>query len=253
MIGFVLNSRWDDYRRATLVSWLHLSFIVVVIIVVDVSISHRRQFVKIWLFNASLMTLQLKLMKHMQGLHLLKEIWMNIINLKHNWKNFMIYYLPRVPRSEYYVLHKKHSKVHASMWRAHYSGITLTPPPMRTSLPALPLIQQQQNQQHIHNRHHSRVSFSTRRYESPMHMHHQRPPPSPLSTSVKRRHDYAAHHHRIVFNGKKSIRYTIGSFCIIIIVISTFSFIIIITFIQIETNTTHAVTTITTLYFFKNN
>ena len=81
MIGFVLNSRWDDYRRATLVSWLHLSFIVVVIIVVDVSILHRRQFVKIWLFNSSLMTLQLKFMKHMQVLHLLKEIWMNIINL----------------------------------------------------------------------------------------------------------------------------------------------------------------------------
>ena len=81
MIGFVLNSRWDDYRRATLVSWLHLSFIVVVIIVVDVSILYRRQFVKIWLFNASLMTLQLKFMKHIQGLHLLKEIWMNIINL----------------------------------------------------------------------------------------------------------------------------------------------------------------------------
>ena len=77
-----INSRWDDYRRATLASWLHLSFIVVVIIVVDVSISHRRQFLKIWLFNSSLTTLQLKFMKHMQQvLHLLKEIWMNIINL----------------------------------------------------------------------------------------------------------------------------------------------------------------------------
>ena len=96
--------RWLE---ETLVSWLHLSFIVVVIIMVDVSILYRRQFVKIWLFNASLMTLQLKFMKHMQGLRLLKEIWMNIINLKHNWKNFMIYYLRRrVPWSEYHVLHK---------------------------------------------------------------------------------------------------------------------------------------------------